>query len=145
MRVSITNAIEVEVRALYDELGYLDEDAVLKASKKKSSALHALFLWSDDAAAAAVGRREIARQIIVSVHIEDFETPIGPVTVRAYPSVGDGYRAVEDVIGDREWARLVLLRAFVELRRFVTRYAHLKELSPLMRQIGRTLEKDEGR
>ncbi len=146
MRISVTKKMEAELQAIYRANGYLDEALVVKASRRKASALHSLFFWGDDKAAAEVGRLEIARMVIVRVHIEDVELPDTNkrVSVRAYMGVGDGYRSAHDVLGSDDLTAIVLARALDDLRRFKAKYGHLRALQGLTAAIDDAIRRNGG-
>lgn len=144
-RHAATKAHGQEIRRLYQEYGYLDEDLVIKESRKKRSPLHAAMLWDDDRAAAEFGRHEIARLLIKSVTVTGIVIDSGKatVTVREWHGIGDGYRSVQDVIGKAELLELLLQEALDAAKRFRKKYGHLKALDGMMRAINEAIRRNE--
>ncbi len=141
-RIHITVDIETELASLYEKHGRIDEAIVVSASKRKRSSMHALFHWDDDKEAAHLGRLEIARQLIKSIKITNVKIPDqdGEITVRAYHGIGTGYASLHDVIGKEELNAIVLANALKDLRAFKAKYAHLKALTGLIKEIDRAIE-----
>ncbi len=139
MRIKVTANAEAELRALYEKHGRIDEKLVVAASKKKSSALHGYFLWGDTDRAAAIGRHEIARSIIMQVHVIEKPTKRRNVQVtfreREFHGLGDGYHTLADVLQSKELTALALDAAIVSLSQFQRKYRHLAELSGVMTAI----------
>lgn len=143
MRLNVTKAMKTELQVIYDANGRIDEGLVVKASKKKSSALHKLFHWDDVDAAAAVGRFEIARCIIITVTI--IHLPINDltdrVTVRKYLGTGDGYATVPDAMASKLIRTRILSRALEEIQQFEKRYSHLTEILQATGDLRRRIKK----
>ncbi|MEM0143270.1 MAG: hypothetical protein QXL94_04890 [Candidatus Parvarchaeum sp.] len=141
------NTITAEAQAELERIrishdGFLRPEDVVEAARPESSPLHHYFDW-DDSEAAAKWRLEQARRIIrtpvVIVHSE-----VEPI--RAYVSmkqdrpIKKGYRAVTEVIKEEELRRQLLKQAMEELRAFRRKYAILKELCGIMKEIDKLMK-----
>jgi hypothetical protein len=113
----------------------LTPQAVVAAARKKTSALHKYFTWSQKEAAEKYLLWEARRVIIAYVTVEI--TSSGPVKTRGYVSLttdrvnGGGYRAVSDVLSDDEMAQQMLDDALAELEVFSSKYRRVQQLRPV--------------
>ena len=131
MRVKgITSGVKIELAALERKHRKLTEQMVVDASRDPESALHPLFLWDNDEEAARLGRLEIARTLIVSVHItaEEAEAFDLDVQVRKYHGLGDGYRSLDRVMNKEDLRQRLLMAALEDLEQIKRRYSALKDL-----------------
>lgn len=116
--------------------GLLTEEAILNVAKAKSHPLHSEFTW-DNTAAAKLWRLEEARRLIRSVYITLESPKHAPVSVRAYASLpsdreaAGGYRAIQDVLADKDLRKELLAAALSELEAFKRRYSNLAQLAPV--------------
>ncbi len=136
--IPITPQIKVELERLHAQNGHLDEDILIRASKAKRNPLHKLFFWDDEEHAAYLGRREIARQLIVRVTIEPHEAEelSCEVSVRKYHGTGDGgYADLGTVMGTAQLRERLLNQALAELESFQKRYATLSELAATFAEV----------
>lgn len=131
MRVHVTAEMRAELEALHAKHGKLNEDILVRASKRATSSLHSLFLWDDPDAAAAIGRREIARYLICSVKILPSEAKElqCSVRMRKFYGLGEGYRSIQDIAGDKRLYADLLVKAMSEMESFTNKYQMLSELS----------------
>lgn len=111
--------------------GLLRPEAVVEAARNPKSPLHSRFCWNDRKAAHEY-RLWQARELI-RVHVCVLRSDVKPV--RTYVSlipdrhVGNGYRAVVDVLADADLREQLLAQARDEMRRFRAKYAALRELA----------------
>ena len=144
MKMKITQEIRDELSRLYFENDGLTEEAIVTASKVKSSPLHEHFLWDDEAGAAHIGRLEIARHLIMRVKIEPVkaeELQCSPQIRQYVGRVGGGYQDITDVMTQAELrARLeaVVLKDLDSIR---LRNQHLHGLAAVFDAIGAEVEK----
>lgn len=116
--------------------GLLTEEAILDVAKAKSHPLHAEFTW-DDGVAGKQWRLEEARRLIRSVYIVLESPKHAAVSVRAYASLpsdreaAGGYRAIQDVLADKDLRKELLAAALSELEAFKRRYSNLAQLAPV--------------
>ena len=102
-----TNPVDQALQVLHEIHGHLTPDLVLDAATKKTSPLHAMFLW-DDTLAANEHRKWQARKLIRSVKIE---RPDGDLTPRYLSIKIENERRYEDVslvVQDRDKYQSVL-------------------------------------
>ena len=78
----ITPEVQAELEKLYKKHGSLTEELVVKESKKKRSPLHPLFLWDRPEEASHIGRLALARRLIISVKVTEFEAEKLNLSVR---------------------------------------------------------------
>jgi len=112
------------------------------ARKHEDSALHNSFDW-DDNEAAEKWRLEQARRII-RVSVITVERNSKPFRVRAYTmlkSDGSGYRATADVVSDKELLADALAQMQDEIDGWKRRYAHLRDLAPLLLSMEQEIKK----
>lgn len=113
--------------------GFLKPSDVVKAAKKKASALHQFFEWDDTAAAQKWRIRQAQELIRVTVVVNEATSE----KVRAFVSLvqdrqrGLGYRATVDVMDSEELFAVLLEDAKNELITFTRRYERLRELAEL--------------
>jgi hypothetical protein len=106
---------------------------VVSAAEPQESPLHARFEW-DDGRAGHLYRLEQARTLIQECSITTPQAPtlcvpafISLAADRSLP--GGGYRAIEDVMTDKERRAQMLEEALGELKALQSRYGHLNELA----------------
>lgn len=122
--------------------GVLTEEAVVKAARPKDHPLHNRFTW-DNTEAAKLWRLEQARALIRSVYVTIEPRKDSPILVRAYASLptdrkGEGgYRAIQDVLSNKQQRRELFTTALAELEALRKRYSNLKELTPVFEALDR--------
>jgi hypothetical protein len=120
--------------------GLLTEEAILDVAKAKTHPLHDEFTW-DNTQAGKLWRLEEARRLIRSVYVTIESPKHAAVSVRAYASLpsdreaSGGYRAIQDVLADKELRRELLAAALSELEAFKRRYSNLAQLAPVFSAI----------
>jgi hypothetical protein len=98
--------------------------------------LHSEFTW-DDTVAGKQWRLEEARRLIRSVYIVLESPRHAAVSVRAYASLpsdregAGGYRAIQDVLANKDLRKELLAAALSELEAFKKRYSNLAQLAPV--------------
>jgi len=130
--------------------GKLDADIVVQAAQSPRSPIHGCFEW-DDGTAAEEYRKEQARRLIRAIVIVDEQRP----QVRAFHNVAivDDpaserefyYVPTRDVLADGDLLEQVLQEATSYLRWFRQKYAALKELGGVHREIDRVMRRKAGR
>jgi len=116
--------------------GILTEEAIVVAARPKKHPLHNEFTW-DNSAAAKQWRLEEARRLIRSVYVTIESPKHTPISVRAYASLpsdregSGGYRAIQDVLANKDLRRELLAAALSELDAFKKRYSNLTQLAPV--------------
>ena len=119
--------------------GQLTPKAIVRAAKKKSSALHDGFEW-DDSIAADKYREEQASYILRHIAVRK---PVGKdeKPVRAFVSVREEgsqhYTSLEVAMGDDVLRRQVLEKAWRELQAWRQRYEEYQELAQVFAAIDR--------
>jgi len=110
--------------------GVLMPAAVVKAARRESSPLHDRFTW-DDSKAAQKHRLWEARQLIVTVRVivNDSEPFNAYISLKPDRPEGGGYRAMVEVLSDKELRAQMLGDALAELEVFRKKYKDLKELA----------------
>ena len=129
----ITPEVQAELDKLCKKNGSLTEELVVEESKKKRSPLHSMFLWDKPEEAAHLGRLELARRLIISVKVTEFEAEKLNLSVRMrkYHGTGDGYASVFRVASEDDVRKSVLQEALRQLRGLQEKYRHLQELRPV--------------
>ena len=111
--------------------GILRPVEVVKAAKPKKSPLHDCFEWDDEKAGHEY-RLNQARHLIVSVVVVASGGEMLQAHISLKPdrySPGGGYRAMVDVLSDKELRAQMLAEALAELEVFRRKYKDLKELA----------------
>ncbi len=127
--------------------GVLLTQAVVEAARPQDSILHDQFTWNDGEAAEKYRLWE-ARHLI-SVVVNDYsdgkETLESRVFVSLTPdrSNGGGYRLMTKVLSDEEQRQQLMSDALHELEIFRSKYARLKQLSSVLKPIGKLLGKQK--
>lgn len=108
---------------------------VVEAARPRKSPLHPAFEW-DDSVAAERYRQDQARYMLRSLVTLVEPTPGEPVEVRAFVTFeakeAPGYMPVTVVMADGKLRRLVVERAWAELREWQRRYRAYDELADVM-------------
>ena len=132
-REPILRELEVIRRA---NAGILRPPDVVEFAGDPETALHSCFTW-DDTKAAEEYRLWQARQLI---RVTVLLLPGDDRPIRAYVSlrqdrsvVGGGYRAMVDMLSDKDGRRAVLAEAKADWEVFAEKHDHLRELAPLFR------------
>ena len=112
----------------------------MDASREEGSLLHDEFEW-DDAVAGEKYREEQARKIIINLAVTVEDREDGGVE-RAYVSIDRGsksYESITTVLADTEKTTALLDLALRDLQAFKQKYARLKELAGVFREIDKLL------
>lgn len=124
--------------------GLLKPEDVVKAARPVDSPLHTRFTW-DDSEAANQYRLEQARKLIRTT-IQFIEVDGQDQSFRVFCSLtpdrendGGGYRETVTVLSDRRYRNQLLADAQDEMKRFELKYARLKELSGVIKEIRKAL------
>lgn len=120
------------------------EKLLVSASRNPDSPLHKLFMWDDPDSAAALGRLEIARRLIVRVTItEEERTFLEWKGIKVKPQTrglvgsrrGSGYRGLVDVMTNTERRQMFLRQALSDLEACQKKYHMLTELADVFKEI----------
>ena len=124
--------------------GLLKPEDVVEAARPANSPLHTRFTW-DDSDAAHQYRLEQARKLIRTT-IQYIEVDGKDSSFRVFCSLtpdrenqGGGYRETIAVLSNRQWRNQLLNDAHAEMERFEQKYARLKELSGVIKEIRKAL------
>ena len=135
MEMRITDEIVVELEEIAHKHGRVNPALVVRASKRKGSSMHSMFLWDSDADAAALGRAEIARQLIMRVKVTEAIAKQLNCSVHVRRFVGnvdaDGCVPIETVLADDGMRSRMVSVALRDMESFRLRYEHLHELQPI--------------
>lgn len=130
-------AVGEQLDAIREAHGLLKDELVVEAAREESSPLHGFFQW-DDTEAARKYRLLQAGMLIRSVRVVVSEAPHRPPT-RAFFHVSDatgkGYQAADLALRDVDQRTELLADALRQLRALQRKYADLKELAEVFRQI----------
>ena len=123
--------------------GYLKPATVVMAAKARSSPLHPYFTW-DNKAAAARWRLAQAGQLIAAVQL--VRTNGHQLRTRAFVALSQqpgsrGYESITEILSDAEKYAQLLRRALQELELVRSRYAEVKELGRLFKELDRVMER----
>lgn len=120
--------------------GRLPVDAVVKAAKAPTSAMHKRFTWNDKKCGME-HRRWQARELIQQYWVVE---PASQQDIRMFISIesdrrkkGGGYRTWESILNDPDRRAEFVEMAFVELEQFEKQYGALSELRPIFAAIRR--------
>lgn len=117
----------------------LDAKVVLAWAKKHpQSALHAAIEWDDSKAAQEHRLFQVRR--LIQIHVVTGDGRPVMVSLSVDRPRGGGYRAIDDVVKDRDLTAIMLEDALNELTRVKARYQWLKELSAVWAEIDRAAE-----
>lgn len=132
--------IAAELRAIAAAHGgMIKPEYVVKAATPKTSPLHGCFDWNDTEAA-RLWRLEQARGLI-QVTVELIGPPDNQEPSRVFVSLSSdrgakrGYRLACDVLSDRDMSRQLLEDAKADMESFTKRYARLRELARVIREM----------
>jgi len=129
----------LSIKAQADD-GLLRPPAVLAwAEANPESAIYNALDW-DDAHAAREHRLGQIRGLI-SLHIVTADGEPQMVSLSFDRSKGGGYRAVDDVVKDRDLSRIMLADALAELERIQAKYERVKELTAVWEKVRSTRRK----
>lgn len=106
-------------------------EQIVEFARNKRSELHKCFEWNDSIAAEKY-RLQQARVIMCNIVYADHEDASESIKIRVYQSVGNTYRPSVKIIQNEDEYKLLLERAYAELRSFKQRYKTLSELEPLL-------------
>ena len=118
--------------------GRLPVDAVVKAAREPTSAMHKRFTWNDKSCGVE-HRRWQARELIQQYWVVE---PVSDQAIRMFISVesdrrnkGGGYRTWDSILHDPARRQEFVDMAFVELAQIEKRYGALSELAPVFKAI----------
>ncbi len=130
-RISLNQRQEAELERIQKKHGAIDEKIVVRESRAKRSPLHSLFFWDDDKRAAAIGRHEIARMILVSVRVKESEAEELRCTVgirKYHGGLGGGYFTISNIMQDPSLQMALLAQALADLDALQKRYEMIASL-----------------
>ena len=121
-----------EIMQICDDIGSASPNEILEKAKDDSTELHKCFTW-DDAEAAEKYRLHEARLLVCKLVIKEKEVPTDRPEVRLfYKSDSEsGYKPTELIVQNENEYKVLLKRAYAELRAFKVKYAMLKELESI--------------
>ena len=140
-----TDAVVSALRSIAAKNDWLlKPEDVVEAARPANSPLHTRFTW-DDSDAAHQYRLEQARKLIRTT-IQYIEVDGKDSSFRVFCSLtpdrenqGGGYRETTAVLSNRQWRNQLLNDAHAEMERFEQKYARLKELSGVIKEIRKAL------
>lgn len=139
MTITAAKRLE-ELKRIYKEKGgILRPEDVVEAAEPESSPLHDAFEW-DNTKAAQRYRLHQAR-CLIKVTVQTIEAGDEKRTVRAFVALrkdrkgGEGYRSQPDLLKTADGRKAILDTALWELRAFKAKYADLKELDKIFKEI----------
>jgi hypothetical protein len=142
MRSVIKNPeIISELKGLYIKKGILSPADVVSMARNPKSALHDSFEW-DDSRAAEAYRIDQARGILQIV--VEYLPSAPDIMSRVFISISDdannggGYRAMVDVLNDKDMRKTLVMDALNELQKFEHQYKAIKELVLIFSAIKKT-------
>lgn len=118
--------------------GIVLPESVVEFAKNPKTALHECFTWNDGEAAEKWRLEEARRLIRCYVIIEDAGSKKDVrafVALRSDRSTGGGYRKLTKVLSDTELYAGLMEDAMIDLRAAQRKYARLKELRDVFREI----------
>lgn len=139
-RIKGTNpAIVRELRKLADQNdGLLTPETVVEAARSPKSPLHQQFTWDDNKAAHEYRLWQARTLLRVTVEY----LPTVKQNVRVFVSLtpdreetSGGYRPLVEVLSDADQRKQLLADALAELQYFQKKYAMLKELAGVWREV----------
>jgi hypothetical protein len=145
--------ITEELTKIYEKNGQLTPQMVVDAARPKKAPLHKFFEWRDKIAAEehrlAQARYLIRTVITVVTDADKLFTVRKFINIRTEEENGDTFSAwgrfskyvtVEDCISDEVYKKIMLESALSELRAFRLKYANLKQIAKIVREIDNFLE-----
>lgn len=136
--------VRKELQRIYRKHGVCTPEMVVEASKSKRNPLHPYFYWDDDAKAAEIGRREIARMLILRIKIEPAKAEDLQMTINTRQYVGrlgGGYYDISDVVDDGSMLQAHIDNAHRDFLAFRRKYESIKGMTPLFDAVESGLEK----
>lgn len=132
-------AIGGEVERLESEHQHkLSPEEIVRAAESASSPLHPAFEWNDERAAQRY-RIDQARQLLAMIDVVIIKPDQTEAAIRAFVSVasdeGRGYVATTHALADPDMRKLVIHRAWVELKAWQQRHAELSEFGEIFAAI----------
>jgi len=143
----ITNKKMVaELKSLYANYGgLLVPEAIVQHAKNPKSALHNSFEWNDTVAAQKYRLEQARRLLRVTVEFIEVDGTAEPIRVFCSLSQdreGDGgYRAMVDILNDRQMRAMMLSDALRDIEIFTEKYGRLKELVTIIKAMKKTTKK----
>jgi hypothetical protein len=134
----VSPAVAAEIRQVYDICAGVEfAEQLVQAAQSPESALHNLFTWDNDEAAAE-WRLEQARGLVRRVHVRVIRGETQePIRVRAYVARRElpaaafapagSFVAIEEVAGATEWEASVLYEISREVTRLRRKYDHVAD------------------
>lgn len=125
--------------------GVLSPDKVVAFARNPDSALHNKFEW-DNSVAAQKWRLHQARNLIeitvVLIGVEKRPIRIfASLTTDRKKGDDGGYRAVVDILSNKRLYQQLLMDAKAEMDRFCLKYAEIKELKSVIKQMKAVVDK----
>ena len=124
--------------------GVLKAEDVIEAARPVKSPLHSKFTWDDSEAAAKyrlIEARELIRTTIQYIDVSGEQQPF-----RVFCSLtpdrendGGGYREVSAVLSNKTFREQLIADALAEMKAFQDRYAKIKALAGVIREIKKVL------
>jgi len=127
------NEVGKELEKLGDNI---TAEGVVNLARDNNSVLHDMFEW-DDTAAAEKYRNQQARCIITSIQVSIVADEDKPRQIRAFVTTKKNtvYEPIEKVVKDTDRYAILLDRAYMELNSIKCKYAELKEIQELLKDI----------
>ena len=126
-----------EILEICDDVESASPQAILEKARDESTELHKCFTW-DDSIAAEKWRINEARLVTRQLVIKEVEVPKDRPEVRLFYKTDSesGYKPTHIIVQQEDEYKLLLARAYAELRAFKQKYSMLEELREIMELIG---------
>lgn len=110
---------------------------VLEKARDENTELHKCFIWDDEVAAEKY-RVQQARNVLRFLVIKEETEPEDRPEIRFFYKTDSesGYKPTEFIVKNEDEHKLLLERAWAELRAFKAKYSMLEELSEIFELIG---------
>jgi hypothetical protein len=120
---------------------------VVDAAREETSPMHRCFTWDDGEAAEQFRLIEARKLLQIYVVVEDGDvSPIRAfVSLTSDRSSGGGYRAMADVMSNRDLYDQMLSDALTQLRNMQEKYKRLKELEPVWKTVAQVSKRQSGK
>lgn len=126
-----------DAQLIADEISAIGEAPtaadIVDAARNERSELHKCFEW-DDSVAAERWRRKQARDIVHHlVFIEEqIPTDRPEIRIRYTEGANNGYKETKKIVRNQDAYKILLSRAYAELRAFKAKYNMLSELQEIL-------------